>query len=69
MLEFDEDYKTNLIDIIERASTGNANLSNREAAMLFHWVKHINDPEYLWVPDKYKVDMPNYYGGQTNGSR
>lgn len=63
-MELQEDMKQELIKIIEAASTGNALLTNREAAMLFHWVRHINDEEYAWVPDKYKVDMPNYSGGQ-----
>ena len=64
MLEFDDDYKNELIHIIEEASTGSADLTNREAAILFHWIRHINDEDYAWVPDKYKVEMPNYLGGQ-----
>lgn len=64
MLEFDNDYKNELIQIIEEASTGSADLTNRQAAILFHWIRHINDEEYAWVPDKYKVEMPNYLGGQ-----
>jgi hypothetical protein len=62
---FTEDMKEDLIRIIEAASTGNTDLSNRDAAMLFHWIRHINEPEYAWVPDKYKVNMPQYIGGQS----
>lgn len=65
MLEFDEQYKNDLINIIKEANTGNALLSNREAAMLFHWVQHINDPDYAWVPEELKVNMPQYNGGQN----
>ena len=65
MVEFDNNYKEELIKIIEEASTGNADLTHREAAILFHWVGHINDPEYAWVPDKYKINMPQYIGGQN----
>jgi hypothetical protein len=64
--EFDEDFKERLIKIIE-ASLNGTSLSTAEAAILFHWVKHINDQVYAWVPDKYKVDMPNYYGEKSNG--
>jgi hypothetical protein len=61
-MEYTEDYKIELIKIIEAANTGQADLTNREAAMLFHWIRNINEPEYSWVPDKYKKDMPQYKG-------
>ena len=63
-MEFAEDYKEELIKIIKEASTGNADLSNREAAILFHWIRHINDEDYAWVPEELKVNMPQYNGGQ-----
>ena len=61
-MEYDDYYKKELIDIIELANTNSAALSHVQVAILFHWVRHINDPEYEWVPDKYKVDMPQYKG-------
>lgn len=61
-MEFQDDMKEELIQIIKEASTGHAALTNRQAAMLFHWVRHINDEEYAWVPDEYKVNMPQYRG-------
>ena len=61
-MEYDDYYKKELIDIIELANTNSAALTDVQVAILFHWVRHINDPEYEWVPDKYKVDMPQYEG-------
>lgn len=61
-MEYDDYYKKELIDIIELANAHSAALTNVQVAILFHWVRHINDPEYEWVPDKYKVDMPQYRG-------
>lgn len=61
-MEYDDYYKKELIDIIELANTNSAALTDVQVAILFHWVRHINDPEYEWVPDKYKVDMPQYKG-------
>ena len=61
-MEYDDYYKKELIDIIELANTNSSALTDVQAAILFHWVRHINDPEYEWVPDKYKVDMPQYRG-------
>ena len=61
-MEYDDYYKKELIDIIELANTHSAALTDVQAAILFHWVRHINDPEYEWVPDKYKINMPQYKG-------
>ena len=61
-MEYDEYYKKELIDIIELANTNSVDLTNAQVSILFHWVRHINDPEYEWVPDKYKVDIPQYRG-------
>ena len=61
-MEYDDCYKKELIDIIELANTNSAALTDVQVAILFHWVRHINDPEYEWVPDKYKINMPQYKG-------
>ena len=61
-MEYDDYYKKELIDIIELANTNSAALTSAQVVILFHWVRHINDLEYEWVPDKYKVDMPQYRG-------
>ena len=61
-MEYDEYYKKELIDIIELANTNSADLTNAQVSIFFHWVRHINDPEYEWVPDKYKVNIPQYKG-------
>ena len=61
-MEFEDEYKEELINIIKKASTGNAILSNREAAILYNWIHHINDLEFAWVPEEYKKDMPQYRG-------
>ena len=61
-MEYDDYYKKELIDIIELANTNSAALTDVQVAILFHWVRHINDPEYEWVPNKYKINMPQYKG-------
>ena len=61
-MEYDDYYKKELIDIIELANTNSAALTDVQVAILFHWVRHINDPEYEWVPDKYTINMPQYKG-------
>ena len=61
-MEYDDYYKKELIDIIELANTNSAALTDVQVAILFHWVRHINDPDYEWVPDKYKINMPQYKG-------
>ena len=61
-MEYDDYYRKELIDIIELANTHSAALTDGQVAILFHWARHINDPEYHRVPDKYKVDMPQYRG-------
>ena len=61
-MEYDDYYKKELIDIIELANTHSAALTDVQVAILFHCARHINDPEYEWVPYKYKVDMPQYRG-------
>lgn len=63
-MEYDDYYKKELIDIIELANNHSTALTDGQVAILFHWARHINDPEYEWVPDKYKVDMPQYRGGK-----
>jgi hypothetical protein len=52
-VEFDDDYKARLIKIIEKAYEGKLD-STSEAAMLFHWKRHENDPAYSFVPEKYR---------------
>ena len=61
-MEYDDYYKKELIDIIELANTNSAALTDVQVTILFYWVRHINDPEYEWVPDKYKINMPQYKG-------
>ena len=63
-MELQNDIKEELIRIIEKASTGAVELTNREMAMLLHWTRHINDKEYAWVPEEYKKDMPQYRGNR-----
>ena len=55
------DYsKKELIDTIDLANSRGVILTDAQVAILFHWVNHINDAEYEWVPDKYKINMPQY---------
>ena len=51
--EFDEGFKKRLIKIIEGSMHGTS-LSNAEAAILFHWVRHQDEPRYDFVPKEYR---------------
>ena len=66
-MEYDDYYKKDLIDVLELATTDGAALTDAQVAILFHCVRHINDSEYEWVPDKYKINMPQYRGEKNNG--
>ncbi len=62
-IELDDDFKERLINIIEKASVSKIE-NDSDAAILFHWVRHVNDPMYSWVPDKYKKISYYYTGDQ-----
>jgi len=51
--EYDESFKERLILIIEKAMHGELT-SNADAAMLFHWIRHQDEPRYAFVPEKYR---------------
>ena len=53
-VEFDEEYKERLLGIIKRSMENSGGLSSAEAAMLFHWKRHENDPAYNFVPEEYR---------------
>ena len=59
-MEYSDYSKKELIDTIELANSPGVILTDAQVAILFHWVGHINEPEYEWVPDKYKINMPQY---------
>lgn len=51
--EFDDDFKERLLKIIEKSMQGSID-NNCDAAILFHWVRHQDDPAYAFVPEKYR---------------
>ena len=53
-VEFDEEYKERLLNIIKRSIDNGASLSSAEAVMLFHWKRHENDPAYDFVPEEFR---------------
>ena len=54
-----KEFKQNLIRII-KASLNNESLTESDITILFHWVRHQNDPMYRFVPKKYRtVGGPN----------
>jgi len=52
-MEYSNEYKERLLTILEAEANGNS-ISDADAIILFHWVRHKNDPEYSFVPDKYR---------------
>jgi len=53
-MELDESTKQRLLDIIAATSKGDAQtqLSMGDAALLYHWKAHKDDPMYDFVPRK-----------------
>lgn len=51
--EFDDGFKERLLKIIKNSLNGRID-NNADAAMLFHWLRHQDDPAYSFVPDKYR---------------
>jgi len=58
-INFSIQQKNELIKIIECVLSGKPELTNRQASILFHWVRNVNDPAYAWVPKKYKKPLQN----------
>lgn len=56
-MEFNDDFKKELISIIKRSLKGDS-LLDREAAILFNWVRHQTDPAFSFVPIKYRTIKP-----------
>ena len=62
--ELDKDLQKEYLELIKKcASASNGiELSNREMAMLYHWIRHVNEPMYDFVPEVYRKELPNYLG-------
>lgn len=58
-INFSAQQKNELIEIIESVLSGKPELTNRQASILFHWVRNVNTAMYSWVPKKYKKPLQN----------
>lgn len=56
-MEFEDDFKKELINIIKQSLKG-TRLTEREVTILFNWVRHQNDPAFSFVPIKYRTIKP-----------
>ena len=56
-MEFDDDFKKEMISIIKRSLKGDS-LLKREVILLFNWIRHQNDPAFSFVPIKYRTIKP-----------
>ena len=56
-MEFEDDFKKELINIIKQSLKG-TKLTEREVTILFNWVRHQNDPAFSFVPIKYRTIKP-----------
>lgn len=56
-MEFDDEFKKMLLDIIKRSLKGEP-LLDHEPPILFNWVRHQNDPAFSFVPIKYRTIKP-----------
>ena len=54
--ELSEDSKARLLDILYKANN-NIPLTQSETVMLFHWVRHQDDPAYDFVPKEYRGEI------------
>lgn len=52
-IEFDDEFKNRVICIIKNSLKGRLT-SVGDAAILFHWLRHQDDPAYAFVPEKYR---------------
>ena len=56
-VEFDESYKSHLLELIKKSSKGRlTSITQADATILFHWVNHQDDPAYDFVPRRYRTD-------------
>lgn len=53
--KLNKETKEKILDIVVRATEqGCSDLSKSETIILFHWVRHRNDPIYSFIPKKYR---------------
>lgn len=53
--ELNKELQEKILDIVVRATKqGCSGLSQSEVIILFHWVRHRNDPIYSFIPKKYR---------------
>ena len=64
--EFDRTLKERVLNIVKRSWNGETHLLDEsDTIILFHWVRHMNDPMYEFVPKKYRT--PKKQRRQKNG--
>lgn len=52
---FDTELRKRILTIIKRSHKGETHLlDDSDQIILFHWVRHMNDPMYEFVPKKYR---------------
>ena len=53
--EFNQDLKDRILRIIKTSLKGSEGLTESDIVILFHWVRHQNDPAYDFVPKRYRT--------------
>ena len=53
--EFNQDLKDRILRIIKTSLKGSGGLTESDIVILFHWVRHQNDPVYDFVPKRYRT--------------
>ena len=65
-IEFSGHLKHRILNIIKRSWNGETHLlEESDTIMLFHWVRHMDEPMYDFVPKKYRT--PKKQRRQKNG--
>lgn len=65
-IEFDESLKERVLNIVRRSWNGETHLlEESDTIILFHWVRHMRDSMYDFVPKKYRT--PKRQRRQKNG--
>lgn len=55
-VEFSKQLKHRILKIVKRSYKGEGHLlSESDMIILFHWIRHMDEPIYDFVPKKYRL--------------
>ena len=55
-IEIGRDLKKRILQIIKKSYNGQGHLLDEsDTVILFHWVRHMDDPLYSFVPKRFRI--------------